>query len=121
MPRGRESEGEAPLSNAARQARYRARHKAKQASVVVRARRPVDRRSCLQHWHDAVAELVDLQAGYAAWLDALPESLARHGDRGGAPGDHQSGPQHPGRNRTAARLRARLTPGPDGRTAEASC
>ena len=28
-----------------------------------------------EHWHDAVAELVDLQAGYAAWLDALPESL----------------------------------------------
>lgn len=75
MPRGRESEGEAPLSNAARQARYRARHKEKQPSVVVRSRRPVDRRSRLQHWHDAVAELVDLQAGYATWLDALPESL----------------------------------------------
>src|SRR5271155_4980286 len=75
MPRGRESEGEAPLSNAARQARYRARHKEKQPSVVVRSRRPVDRRSRLQHWHDAVAELLDLQASYAAWLDALPESL----------------------------------------------
>ena len=75
MPRGRQSEGEAPLSNAARQARYRARHKEKQPSVVVRSRRAVDRRSRLQHWHDAVAELVDLQAGYAAWLDALPESL----------------------------------------------
>jgi hypothetical protein len=75
MPRGRESEGEAPLSNAARQARYRARHKEKQSSVVVRSRRPVDRRSRLQHWHDAVAELLDLQAGYATWLDALPESL----------------------------------------------
>jgi hypothetical protein len=33
MPRGRESEGEVPLSNAARQARYRARHKEKQPSV----------------------------------------------------------------------------------------
>jgi hypothetical protein len=75
MPRGRESEGEAPLSNAARQARYRARHKEKQPSVVVRSRRPADRRRRPQRWHDAVAELVDLQTGYAAWLDALPESL----------------------------------------------
>jgi hypothetical protein len=75
MPRGRESKGEAPLSNALRQARYRARRKEKQASVIVRLRRPVGRRSRIQRWHDAVAELVDLQAGYAAWLDALPESL----------------------------------------------
>jgi hypothetical protein len=75
MPRGRESEGEAPLSNAARQARYRVRHKEKQASVIVPPLRPVGRRSRIQRWHAAVAELVDLQAGYAAWLDALPESL----------------------------------------------
>jgi hypothetical protein len=54
---------------------YRARQKEKQTSVIVRSRRPVDRRSRLQRWHDAIAELVDLQAGYAAWLDALPESL----------------------------------------------
>jgi hypothetical protein len=84
MPRGREPEGEAPLSNAERQARYRVRHKEKQASVIVRPLRPVDRRSRLQRWHAAPAsapsanasagagsaELVDLQAGYAAWLDA---------------------------------------------------
>jgi hypothetical protein len=75
MSRGRESDGEAPLSNAARQARYRARQKEKQTSVIVRSRRPVDRRSRLQRWHDAIAERVDLQAGYAAWLDALPASL----------------------------------------------
>ena len=36
---------------------------------------PVPARVCPTRWHDAVAELVDLQAGYAAWLDALPESL----------------------------------------------
>jgi hypothetical protein len=75
MPRGREPEGEAPLSNAERQKRYRARRKKAQPSVIVRTRRPVDRRSRIQRWHDAVAELVDLQTGCAAWLDALPEAL----------------------------------------------
>ena len=75
MPRGREPEGETPLSNAERQARYRARHKEEQPSVVVRARRPVDRRSRIQRWRDAAGELADIQASCAAWLDALPESL----------------------------------------------
>src|ERR1700676_5393226 len=75
MPRGREPEGEAPLSNAERQARYRARHEETRPSVIVRARRPVDRRSRIQRWRDATGELVDIQADCAAWLDALPESL----------------------------------------------
>ena len=73
MPRDREPEGEIPLSNAERQARYRARHKEEQTSVIVRARRPVDRRSRIQRWRDAAGELVDIQASCAAWLDALPE------------------------------------------------
>jgi hypothetical protein len=44
---------------------------------VLPARRlkSVDRRPRPQRWHDAVSELLDLQAVYAAWLDALPESL----------------------------------------------
>jgi len=75
MPRGREPEGEAPLSNAARQARYRARHKEAQPAVTVRTLRPVECRSRIQRWHDAIAELVDIQAGCAAWLDAMPKSL----------------------------------------------
>jgi len=54
MPRGRHPEGELPLSNAERQARYRARRQALQAAPVVRYRRPADRRSRLQRWHDAV-------------------------------------------------------------------
>jgi hypothetical protein len=33
------------------------------------------RRTRIQLWRAAVAELIDLQGGYAAWLDALPESL----------------------------------------------
>ena len=75
MPRGRQPEGEHPLSNAERQARYRARHHAHQAAPVVRTRRPADRRSRLRRWHDTVAGLLALQAEYAAWYDALPESL----------------------------------------------
>ncbi len=72
MPRGRQPDGEHPLSNAARQARYRARH---QATPVVRYRRPADRRTRPQRWHEAVADLLALQADYAAWADALPDGL----------------------------------------------
>jgi hypothetical protein len=75
MPRGRTPEGEHPLSVAERQARYRARHQAHQATPIIRFRRPADRRSRLQRWHDAVATLVALQTEYAAWYDALPDSL----------------------------------------------
>jgi hypothetical protein len=75
MPRGRKPEGETSLSNAERQARYRMRHQVTDTPVVVRTRRPVDRRPRPRRWHDAVAELLALQAAYAAWLDALPESL----------------------------------------------
>ena len=45
MARGRQPEGEHTLSNAERQARYRARRKADQPTPVVRYRRPVDRRT----------------------------------------------------------------------------
>jgi len=75
MPRGRYPEGQHTLSNAERQARYRARREADQPAPVVRYRRPVDRRSRLQRWCDAVAGLLALQAEYAAWYDALPDSL----------------------------------------------
>jgi hypothetical protein len=75
MPRGREPEGEQALSNAERQARYRARHLAQPAPVATRPRRPADRRSRPQRWRDAVSELLSLQAAYADWLAALPESL----------------------------------------------
>src|SRR6202035_5639039 len=75
MPRGRTPEGETSLSNAERQARYRMRHKQEHPSVIVRARRPVDRRSRIRRWRDAAGELVDIQADCATWLDALPESL----------------------------------------------
>jgi hypothetical protein len=36
---------------------------------------PATRRTRPQRWRAAVAELVALQAEYAAWLDRLPEAL----------------------------------------------
>ena len=75
MPRGRTPEGEHTLSNAARQARYRARREADQSAPAVRYRRPVDRRSRSQRWNDLVAGLLALQAEYAAWYNVLPDSL----------------------------------------------
>ena len=75
MPRGRRPEGSHALSDAERQARYRARQRNHKASPPVHYRRPVDRRSRPQRWRDAVAELLALQADYASWCEALPENL----------------------------------------------
>jgi hypothetical protein len=78
MAKGRKPQGDRRLTGAERQARYRARH-AGMPSLPrrrpgVRYRRPADRRSRPQRWHDAVAELVALQAEYLAWFEALPEA-----------------------------------------------
>jgi hypothetical protein len=75
MPRGRKPEGDQALSNAERQARYRARRMAQPAPSAPRPRRSADRRSRPQRWRDAVSELLSLQAAYANWLAALPDSL----------------------------------------------
>ena len=75
MPRGRQPQGEHALTNAERQAHYRARKQAETAAPIMRYRRPADRRSRPQRWTDAVAELLALQAEYAAWADALPEAV----------------------------------------------
>jgi hypothetical protein len=76
MSRGRKPEGDSVLSNAERQARFRARlQQASQPPVVIRRRPAADRRSRPRRWHDAVAELLALQAEYGAWCDALPDSL----------------------------------------------
>ena len=75
MPRGRQPEGDHALSDAERQARYRARRHAEQTPSRVRYRRPADRRARPQRWHDAVAELLALQAESAAWRDACPTAF----------------------------------------------
>ena len=65
--------GEKPLTNAERQARYRAARAA--GLPATRTRRPADHRSRARRWHDTVAELLALQADYAAWFEALPDNL----------------------------------------------
>ena len=71
MTQGRKPQGDQPLTAAERQARYRARHP---ATPIIRYRRLVDRRSRPQRWPHAIAEIVTLQAEYAAWFEALPEA-----------------------------------------------
>ncbi len=62
MPRGCKPQGEHALSNAERQARYRARHLATTVEAITRPRRPVNRRSRPQRWREAVDVLLALQA-----------------------------------------------------------
>ena len=62
------------MTPAERQARYRASHA--ERTPKVRYRRPADHRSRPQRWRNAVAELIELQSEYQAWLDALPENLS---------------------------------------------
>jgi hypothetical protein len=61
------------MTDAERQARYRAAHAA--GAPVMRTRRPADHRSRARRWNDAVTQLTELQAQYAAWLETLPDSL----------------------------------------------
>jgi hypothetical protein len=75
MPSGRKPDANAPLSNAERQARYRLRHQMGQPAPAARMHRAANRSSRPRRWHDAVAELLTLQADYAAWLEALPDTL----------------------------------------------
>jgi hypothetical protein len=70
MPRP--SIGETAMTGAERQARYSATHA--NGAPVIRVRRPADRRSRIRRWNDTIAGLVDLQAEYAAWLEALPDN-----------------------------------------------
>jgi len=65
--------GDRAMTDAERQARYRA---ARAAGVpTVRTRRPAEHRSQIRRWNASVATLVQLQADYAAWLDRLPANL----------------------------------------------
>jgi hypothetical protein len=74
MPKDRPTQGSQTLTNAERQARYRAR-KAEQAGTTIRYRRPADRRTRPQRWHDAVEEVLALQAEYTTLANALPDAL----------------------------------------------
>ena len=71
MPR--KAVGETAMTDAERQARYRAARAA--GAPVMRTRRALDHRGRARRWTDNVAGLVEAQAEYAAWLDSLPDSL----------------------------------------------
>ena len=60
MPRGCKPERERALSNAERQARYRARQHDQMPTPKIRYRWPADRRSRAQRWCDAVNELLTI-------------------------------------------------------------
>ncbi len=71
MPR--KSIGERAMTDAERQARYRAARTS--GKPAIRTRRPADHRSRAKRWNDAVAGLATLQAEYAAWPESLPDNL----------------------------------------------
>ena len=75
MPRGRQPEGHTALSNAERQARFRARRLALPPPSGGKRPAAGARRSRTKRWNDALAELIAVQDECAAWFDALPESL----------------------------------------------
>ena len=74
--------GDRAATPAERSAAYRARRKATVITtptkplVVVRYRRPADRRSRPQQWVDAVQTLADLLDRFQEWRNNLPSSLA---------------------------------------------
>ena len=74
MPRGREPEGQTALSNAERQARFRARQHVARPPLAIEPRQP-KRSSRTKRWNDALAALLAVQTECAAWLDILPENL----------------------------------------------
>ena len=74
MPRGRQPEGQIALTNAERQARYRARQSEPQPPIIIKVPRS-PRRSRTKRWNGALAEMFAVQAECAAWYEALPESL----------------------------------------------
>ena len=81
MP-GPRPRGDRAATPAERSAAYRARRKTTVADaptkppVVVRYRRPADRRSRPQQWDDAVQTLADLLDRFQEWRDNLPSALA---------------------------------------------
>jgi hypothetical protein len=74
VPSGRQPEGHTALTNAERQARYRARRLGVPSPVTIKQSRPA-RRSRTKRWNDALAEMIAIQSECAAWFEALPESL----------------------------------------------
>ena len=82
MP-GPRPQGDRALTSAERMRRLREKRKAEAAdkppdkpAVVIRYRRPKDRRSRADQWADAINTLTDCLERYQEWRDNLPASLA---------------------------------------------
>jgi hypothetical protein len=82
MP-GPRPQGDRALTSAERMRRMREKRKAEAADnpldrppVVIRYRRPKDRRSRPDQWTDAINTLTDCLDRYQEWRDNLPASLA---------------------------------------------
>ena len=82
MP-GPRPQGDRALTSAERMRRLRKKRKAEAADnpldrlpVVIRYRRPRDRRSRPDQWADAINTLTDCLDRYQEWRDNLPASLA---------------------------------------------
>ena len=82
MP-GPKPQGDRALTSAERMRRLREKRKAEAADkppdkppVVIRYRRPKDRRSRPDQWADAINTLMDCLDRYQQWRDNLPDSLA---------------------------------------------
>jgi hypothetical protein len=65
--------GETAMTDAERQARYRAARAA--GKPVIRIRRALDYRGRARRWTDHVTGLVEAQVEFAEWLDSLPDNL----------------------------------------------
>jgi hypothetical protein len=65
--------GETAMTDAERQARYRAARAAD--TPIIRTRRSGDHRGRARRWIDHVTGLVKEQVEFMAWLDTLPENL----------------------------------------------
>jgi hypothetical protein len=78
MP-GPRPQGDRALTSAERMRRLREKRKAEAVDkppVVIRYRRPKDRRSRPDQWADAINTLMDCLERYQEWRDNLPASLA---------------------------------------------
>ena len=65
--------GATAVTDAERQARYRAARAA--GKPVVRVRRALDHRGRARRWTDHVTSLVEAQIEFMAWLESLPDNL----------------------------------------------
>ena len=88
MPR--KSIGETAMTDAERQARYRAARAT--GKPVIHVRRALDHRGRARRWTDHVAGLVEGQIEYATWLDSLSKNLRDSASGRSTASDLRSGP-----------------------------